>query len=333
MKGPRQSQTLHQQVTTAREYLVRVGHVEPVVAATTPTHRCAAGSIDERFEIGSVTKLFTCLLLAQLAREGVVRLDDRVADIVPARTPLAPRVGDITLEHLACHRSGLPRLPVGLARRGLSRKAMTDPYADIDDAALFAGLARTRLRGTPGTAPPRYSNLGVGLLGNLLGRVTGCSLGESLEVTVLAPLNLVRTSFEDDPLHVGRYRRRPVPPWHLAALAGAGGLRSSAANLLTLLEAVRDGGTPLDAAIAETLRPRFETSRLGVGLGWFLDGDVLFHNGGTLGARSEIRLDRRTGTGAVVLGDGRRGTARAATMAISARGAAADTNEALRRRG
>ena len=57
------------------------------------------------------------------------------------------------------------------------------------------------------------------------------------------------------------------------------------------------------------------------GLGWFLlgDGDVLMHDGGTLGARSEVRLERHSGTAVVVLGDGRRGTARAAGMLLNPR--------------
>ena len=64
---------------------------------------------------------------------------------------------------------------------------------------------------------------------------------------------------------------------------------------------------------------------MGVGLGWFLlgDGDVLMHDGGTLGARSEVRLERHSGTAVVVLGDGRRGTARAAGMLLNPLSAAA----------
>jgi CubicO group peptidase (beta-lactamase class C family) len=142
---------------------------------------------------------------------------------------------------------------------------------------------------------------------------------------VITPLGLGSTSFLDTPLHQGHHRGKPVGPWHMAAMAGAGGLRAPANDLLTLLETVREGGGPLADAIAETLKPRSERRRLGVGLGWFLlgDGDVLMHDGGTLGARSEVRLERHSGTAVVVFGDGRRGTARAAGMLLNPLSAAA----------
>lgn len=279
------------------------------------------GDAGQRWEIGSITKVFTALLLAELSACGEVHLNDRVVDHLPPGMPLADGVGEITLENLACHRSGLPRLPPGIMARSFSRRAMADPYADIDDERLLGGLAHPRVRGRPGRAPVRYSNYGAGLLGFLLGRATGLGYEASLTRRVLEPLGLQATSFADDGLHPGRYRGKPVGPWHLAALAGAGGLRSTADDLLTFLETVRDGTGPLAGAIGETLRPRIDRGRAKVGLGWFLlgDGDVLMHNGGTLGARSEVRVEQHTGTTIVVLGDGRGGTARAAAMLLNPR--------------
>jgi serine-type D-Ala-D-Ala carboxypeptidase/endopeptidase len=309
----------HQRVNAAHEHLVGRGHIDPIVAVSTSEGRRHAGNPDARCEIGSVTKVFTSLLLAELARTGEVRLDDAVADLLPQGTRLSRGVSAITLEHLACHRSGLPRLPPGVLAKGLSRTALADPYAEIDDDRLIASLAQTRVRGTPGQAPVRYSNFGVGLLGLVLGRATGQGYEQALMTRVIAPLGLNATSFDDAPLHQGHHRGRPVPPWHMAAMAGAGGLRAPANDLLDFLETVRDGGGPLEEAIAETLVPRSAQGRLGVGLGWFLlgDGDVLMHDGGTLGARSEVRLERHSGTAVVVLGDSRRGTARAAGMLLN----------------
>ncbi len=310
-----------ERVGAAHQYLVGRGHIDPIVAVSTPEGRQHAGEPDARCEIGSVTKVFTSLLLAELARTGEVGLADTVADHVPEGTRLSRGVAAITLEHLACHRSGLPRLPPGVMARSMSRTALADPYADIDEDRLLAALAQTRVRGTPGQAPVRYSNFGVGLLGMLLGRATGVGYEMALMTRVIEPLGLGSASFEDTPLHQGHHRGKPVAPWHLAAMAGAGGLRASATDLLTFLETVRDGGGPLEQAITETLRPRSERGRLGVGLGWFLlgDGDLLMHDGGTLGARSEVRLERHSGTAVVVLGDGRRGTARAAGMLLNPR--------------
>ncbi len=310
-----------ERVDAAQQYLVDRGHIDPIVAVSTPEGRHHAGDAGARCEIGSVTKVFTALLLAELARTGEVHLDDSVADLLPEGTRLSRGVAAITLEHLACHRSGLPRLPPGVMARSISRTALADPYADIDEDRLVAALAQTRVRGTPGQAPVRYSNFGVGLLGMLLGRATGLGYEPALMTRVVAPLGLASTSFDDAPLHQGHHRGKPVPPWHMAAMAGAGGLRAPADDLLRFLESIRDGGGPLDAAIAETLRPRTEHGRIGVGLGWFLlgDGDLLMHDGGTLGARSEVRLERHSGTAVVVLADSRRGTERAAGMLLNPR--------------
>lgn len=310
-----------ERAAAAHERLVHRGHVDPVVAVSTPEGRHSAGDTTQRWEVGSVTKVLTALLLAVLADEGTVRLDDRLPAMLPSGTRLGRGLAGVSLEHLASHRSGLPRLPPGIMARSFSRRAMADPYADIDVDRLMAGLARTRVHGTPGVTRIRYSNYGMGLLGFLLGRAVGVGYERALTERVLTPLGMSRSSFDDADLHPGRYRGTQVGPWHLAALAGAGGLRAPADDLLTFLEAVRDGSGPLAEPIAETLRPRASAGRVAVGLGWFLlgDGDVLMHNGGTLGARSEVRLERHTGTAVVVLGDGRRGTPQAATRLLEPR--------------
>jgi CubicO group peptidase (beta-lactamase class C family) len=310
-------------VEAAHGRLVRGGHQGPIVAVSTPAGRFAAGDVDLRAEIGSVTKLFTALLLARMAEAGMVRLGDRVADLLPPDTPLGPGVDRITLESLACHRSGLPRLPPGVMRAALRRGGMTDPYAHLDERALLKALATTRTRGEPGQAAMRYSNFGAGLLGHLLGRVAGCGYGPALVEHVLSPLGIAaQTDLTDRDLRQGHAGHRPVPAWHLAELAGAGGLRAPATDLLTYLETVRSGEGPLGDAIAETLRPRGGRAAVQVGLGWLQlgDGDLLMHNGGTHGARSEVRVERHSGTCVVVLGDGRRGTAPAATSLLDPQG-------------
>lgn len=305
-------------VEAAQHGLIGQGHVDPVVALLTPTATHYAGEKDERFEIGSITKVFTSLLLAVLAADDAVRLDDTVARWVPDVATLAPRVGDITLASLASHRSGLPRLPPGAVRESLRPGGTRDPYARIDETALLDALARVRLRGKPGQARVRYSNLGGGLLGYLLGRADGGGYENALARHVLSPLGLSATDFSDEPLHQGRYRTKPAGPWHLAALAGAGGLRSSALDLLCWLAAELDPPAGFANAMAAMRRPRGRMGPASVGLGWFMHGDppVLRHDGGTLGARTEVRLDTGSRVGVVVLGDNRRGTASAADTVL-----------------
>ena len=310
-------------VEKARSRLVAIGHVDPVVGLLTPQGTLVRGDEHERFEIGSITKVFTSTLLAVLAAEGTVALTDPVSRWLPPATPTVDSLARVTLENLASHRSGLPRLPPGALRASLRRGGTRDPYADIDEQTLLASLARTKVRGTPGQTRVRYSNYGAGLLGYLLGRAAGSDYRTALTQRLLQPLGLGATDFADEPLHQGRARGKPVGPWHLAELAGAGGLRSNAHDMLRWLGSVLDPPDWLAGPVAEMSRPRGRTGPASIGLGWFVHGAdpvVLTHDGGTLGARSEVRLDTSARIGVVVLGDARRGTPAAADGVLRALG-------------
>jgi CubicO group peptidase (beta-lactamase class C family) len=120
------------------------------------------------FEIGSITKVFTGLLLADLAEQGIVGLDDPLASYLPASTRMPTFGGQqITLGDLASHAGGLPRDPKGTLGRWLGDRH--NPQAGLSVEQLYAGLARTRLRRRPGERV-KYSNLGAGLLGEALAR-------------------------------------------------------------------------------------------------------------------------------------------------------------------
>jgi serine-type D-Ala-D-Ala carboxypeptidase/endopeptidase len=271
------------------------------------------------FEIGSITKTFTATVLAEMALEGLVALDDPVNRHLPPGVRVPPRGRDITLEDLASHSSGLPALPRGLLWRALSIDRR-DPYARWDAARLEAAVPRTRPRREPG-AKFRYSNYGVGLLGYALSRGAGTTYEELLRVRICAPLGLADTRVET-PAVAGRRvaeghdrRGRPVPHWHLAALSGAGGLRSTAADLLGFLRLHEPGARhPLAAAAAETRRPRMRLRRIDLCLGWMsippgglllppgrLRRRVFVHEGGTGGFRSFGGFAPEAGVAAVVL--------------------------------
>lgn len=223
---------------------------------------------DTLFEIGSVTKVFTSLALARLTLAGSTRLDeplaDLLADTLPPGTAVPSKGGEqITLRHLATHTAGLPRLPAGMLLPALLNPRKPDPYAHCTADFLLTGLGRTRLRARPGRSF-RYSNLGSGLLGLALTRRAGLDDGtpgsgyeKLIAREVCEPLGLadtVVTVSEEQAARLCRGhsgRRRPVPAWHLADLAGAGALRSTAADLAVLLRAqlaVATGDDRSDAA-------------------------------------------------------------------------------------
>ncbi|MFE3600927.1 serine hydrolase domain-containing protein [Streptomyces sp. NPDC059142] len=251
---------------------------------------------DTRFEIGSLTKCFTALLLAEQAARGEVAYGDPLTRFLPPGALPRQRGGPITLLHLATHTAGLPRLPPGLLA-GAAPRWFSNPYAAFTTDDLLDSLARTRPHARPGERV-RYSNFGVGLLGHLLTRAApgGPGYGELLAERVLAPLGLRRTGCDPGlPQATGYWHGRPRPSWLIPGLPGAGALRSSAPELLDLLDALARGPAggaadgPLGAALAEAVRPRLAlrggTRRLG--LVWNIrvrpDGAAYHHSGATRG--------------------------------------------------
>ena len=176
-------------------------------------------------EIGSVTKVFTCLALASMAAEGKVNADDAIGSILPREVASPQRGGhQITLRHLATHTAGLPRLPENL---DLSDANATNPYALYAAAELYKNLASVKLTSIPGSAMD-YSNYGAGLLGHLLALKAGRSYEELILQSICKPLGLHDTVFqlsvEQQARLAGGHNPKgaPVPPWNFDVMAPAG---------------------------------------------------------------------------------------------------------------
>jgi CubicO group peptidase (beta-lactamase class C family) len=266
---------------------------------------------DSIFEIGSITKVFTAVLLAQLRAEGLVSLDDPIRKHLPDGLKVASRNGKIIrLHHLATHTSGLPRLP-----SNLSPSDPENPYADyrVEDLEKFIGKAK--LSRDPGEAYD-YSNVGGGLLGHVLASRSGLSYEEAVVSRICAPLGMKDTGIalsEEQktrllPGHSSDGKR--VPYWDVPALAGAGALRSSVGDLLRFLEAnLGNAPAPLLDAMSETHAPRARAGGgMSIGLGWHISplgtkdkATLHWHNGGTGGFSSFVGFVRDRGLGVVVL--------------------------------
>ncbi|WP_219910685.1 serine hydrolase domain-containing protein [Saccharothrix carnea] len=255
-----------------------------------------------RFELGSLTKTFTGLLLAEMADRGEVDPTDPVVRHLPPGA--APGLGrEVTLERLATHTAGLPRLPPGLWRAALPHW-LTNPYRDFGADDFDAALHRTR-PGNPGRY--HYSNFGVALLGRALAGAAGLSYGQLLAERVLGPLGLHDTDLSASAQVTGHLRGRPRPRWEIPGLPAAGGLRSSASDLLRYLTAHLPPPcpSPLGRACADVARPRASAGHHEVGLVWNVrhrsGRDLLFHSGGTRGCTAFAAFSPTTGTAFVAL--------------------------------
>lgn len=254
------------------------------------------------FEIGSITKTFTGLLLADGVVRGEVRFDQSAGELLGVRLP-ASGGAPVTLLELALHTSGL--------RRSTNRwrdLLDPDPYSGItaDDLVRAASSMPLRRRGEP-----HYSNLGFGLLGHALSVAAGAPWSQLVAERILGPMGLADT-WPHPPtggVHqqaVGlRWGRRPGRIWRLDGYAPAGSMVSTADDMVRFARQIAAPGTSALGAAIELARGtrvgQTRSTSVAVGL-HVVDtdrGEVLWHNGGTSGFRSFVGA--MPGSGRVVV--------------------------------
>lgn len=260
------------------------------------------------FEAGSITKVFTSLILAQLANEGAIDLDAPIADYLPEGTVVPEFEGKpITAFDLATHMSGLTGLPDEIMARDLD-----NPYSGYSDTQLLEWLGNQTLT-RPAGETFEYSNVGVALLGELIEGVTGEPYATVLEQRILVPLGMDHSSLSfgaelPGGMATGHDQAGDTAPnWDFDAVAPAGALITTASDLSKFIAAA-SGATETDLRPAfdrmlERVRPVDDTSS--IGLGWFItptgSGEIVWHNGRTAGFTSFAGFERTSGNGVVVL--------------------------------
>lgn len=259
------------------------------------------------FEIGSISKVFTATVLAEMVQEGVVHLDDPAQKYLPPTVQLPTRNGKaITLANLSEQNSGLPRMP-----DNFHPVDQANPYADYTVQQMYDFLSHYQLTRDPGEKF-EYSNLGVGLLGHVLSLAAGKPYEELERERVWAPLGMTHTAITFTPwmkahLALGHDEQGQVAAnWDIPALAGAGAIRSTANDMLKFLDANLhpERGT-LERAMAFAHRERAPAGNLGIGLNWLTlhagTDTIVWHNGGTGGYRTFIGFEPSREIGVVIL--------------------------------
>lgn len=257
-----------------------------------------------RFEIGSITKTFTGILLAGQVEAGKVTLDQRFASLLPVNVTVPRNASqEITLRHLATHTSGLRGMPPGY----------------WTESQILAELGRTRLESAPGDQMA-YSNFGAGLLGYALSRTQG-SYVATIRAEILEPLGMHDTRIEptDSPrprmaqgyrgaIRLGPLvlaRRAPRLGDSAEPLLGAGAIVSSARDMLRYLQAnMGVSDTPIKLAIQRSHRELFRSATSGgLGMLWIVprDSGIIWHNGQTPGYASYMGFSNDGRFGVVVM--------------------------------
>ena len=257
---------------------------------------------DQIFEIGSITKVFTAILLCLLVEEGKIDPRAPLAEMSDALSNVPPW---ITPERLVSHTSGLPNIYVPIWK-ALFQQRPEGPYAGFSRADLLAWLKQWHGKDPGMTLKHRYSNLGVGLLGEAMAIQQGRPFTVLLAEKVIRPLGLKDTTGDLDDDQRARFVQprnttdKPVMPWSFDALAGAGYLRSTAHDLgrfaHRVIQAINNPQTPLDHAIKRSTDSIFGLGRGGNShllaqcAGWVAitntasEPRILLANGGTAGS-------------------------------------------------
>lgn len=264
---------------------------------------------DTVFEVQSLTKTFTTLLLADMVVRGEVGLDDPVERYLPANVAVPERNGrKITLRDLATHTAGLPDgfsniRPLRDGRPG---------FEDYTPEDLYAYLASFQLTRDPGAAF-EYSSAGMALLGHALSRKAGLEYAELVRIRILLPLGMRQSAIVPSPAMTAKsaaghdfYLRRLEPPIRPALTYPAWALRSTARDMLAYLAAeLGYRNTPLKAAMALQMSERRTVGETQMALGWGVKdvpgGIFATHAGGGRGFGAYAAFNTATRSGVIVL--------------------------------
>ena len=255
---------------------------------------------DTVYEIGSITKVFTGILLAEAVRRGEVKLDDPISNYLP-KTVNTPKFSgkEITLLDLTTQSSGLPSLP-----DDFKPKDPLNPYADYTVEQMYAFIGRVQLKHDIGAAF-EYSNLGVGLLGHILALRAKMSYEDLVKDRIFKPLGMndstiTLSSAMKAHLAIGHDAEgKQTPNWDLPTIAGAGALRSTANDMAKFLSA-NLGFSKIkiaeSMAEAQKIRRTFKASPVKISFNWITtkpgDREIIWHNGGTFGYRTFAGMDK-----------------------------------------
>ncbi|WP_341839712.1 serine hydrolase domain-containing protein [Chitinophaga caseinilytica] len=259
------------------------------------------------YEIGSITKTFTGILLAQAVLDKKLALDDDIRKYLPGQWPNLTFEGvPIRVRDLSNHTARVTRIFRNLWDRPAYDSL--NPLHDYTRAMLYEGLHAMKMDTFPGKISS-YSNMGAALLGTMLEDAYGQSWFALVSKNILQPLGMKSTRIDVSGVPASAIawphndRRETVPLWDMAYLPAMGSLRSTTRDLMAYLRANNSAASP---AIALSHQPTYTSEKESLGLNWFLptspDGHpMLEHTGGTGGSRSSLDCFPTLKSGFIIL--------------------------------
>lgn len=254
-------------------------------------------SPDTLFEIGSITKTFTGLMLSRSIDLGRLKSTDSIDHF--KKQWKGQKTGSITLIELVTHRSGLPRLPCNL-----HYSDPHTPYLDYSESDLIRGLTDSSmsfqncdLENHP-TLEINYSNWGMAMIGYVMAHQQNKTYESLLYELILDPLKLTDSTIT---LNIAQNARLATgydqnlietPPWSFKVLLGHGAIKSTARDLINYAKAyLHPEKTSIESSIRRASQTEYPLPTGGIGYAWFTKpSESIWHNGMTGGFNSFIKI-------------------------------------------
>ncbi|MDA3615462.1 serine hydrolase domain-containing protein [Polluticaenibacter yanchengensis] len=251
------------------------------------------------YEIGSITKTFTAFILADAVIKKKVQLSDAITKYLPAELAANTSLQAITLEQLANHTSGLPRMPDNISA---TMKDPSDPYGEYRKEDLYAFI-KNYSSGNPTGKNYAYSNLGFGLLGAIMENVYGKSYEDLCKELIFKPSRMndaYVANISDSSMVASGFNEEGirVPYWNFKIMQAAGSAKSNTEDMIkyALQFTQKQNRTNKFTPVAELLMtPTFNNNGTKLSLAWHMGSlkdtiDFMEHSGGTYGFRSNIMI-------------------------------------------
>jgi CubicO group peptidase (beta-lactamase class C family) len=261
-------------------------------------------SANSVYEIGSISKSFTGILLAHAVNEGKISLNDDIRRYLPGKYPnLEVKGKPVTVLSLANHTSGLPRLPENFGKQPGYKES--DPYVGYSKTMIYEYLAKFKPSVTPGLTP-EYSNFGIALVGIILENVYQQPLEKLLKEIITGPLKMTSTSYNKALLDARQltsgYAGNEIPYWEFENFKAAGGINS---NLNDMMLYLKNNITETSRDIKLSHQSTITAGDYTAGLAWMINRigkhDHIWHNGQTAGFTSFIGYSPALKKGIVIL--------------------------------
>lgn len=261
------------------------------------------------YEIASITKVFVSTLLSKFILNGKIGLDDPMVNYLPDTLKyMDHRYREVTIKHLATHTSGLP-IVTG-AQNAESRQQF---HKNLSYKDIFEAFEKTEISFTPGTRF-EYTNINMSVVAFILCSLEDKDMETLMNEYIYEPFEMKNTTLTLSEEQKKRFATAYIRPgvavenWEWGAGAGAGGLRSTAEDLILFLRKLFYEESGLSDAAQYAIKVQQDSTMFKgtkIGLGWFItefgERTWVGHSGTARGFKSFLLYDLKSERGAVVL--------------------------------